>query len=78
MAIAHRALQNPDREIAQPVPLRAGRRRVREPVREPERVLSALEIDALLASANRFARRGRVYRDFDDNHSGVFQLFRIY
>lgn len=74
MHIPNRALQNLDRESAQPTPPAAGRPRPRE----SERVLSPLETDALLASADRFARRGRVYRNFEDNHSSDFHLFRIY
>jgi len=40
--------------------------------------LSPFEADALLASSGRFARRGRIFLDFQDNYSGDFHLFRIY
>jgi hypothetical protein len=47
-------------------------------IREPERTLSPFEADALLTASGRFARRNRVFPDFQDNYSGDFHLFRIY
>jgi hypothetical protein len=47
-------------------------------IREPERTLSPFEADALLTASGRFARRNRVFQDFQDNYSGDFHLFRIY
>ncbi|HEY4646863.1 MAG TPA: hypothetical protein VIH25_11355 [Steroidobacteraceae bacterium] len=65
-----RVLQNVGGEHPQPgMPLR---------LREPERLLSPFEADALLTASGRFTQRNRVLPDFQDNYSGDFHLFRIY
>jgi len=65
-----RVLQNVGADSPQPA--------LRPRLREPERMLSPFDADALLTASGRFARRNRVYPDFQDNYSGDFHLFRIY